>query len=88
MIAVTFFGLVFPILHPISTVPANWILDKFGMKVGSTIGSGLVICGVWLRVMIEVKNPTFVLIGSILAAIGNVFILNSPSILGNNWFKP
>ena len=23
-----------------------------------------------------------------LAAVGNIFILNSPSILANNWFKP
>jgi MFS family permease len=75
-------------LHPICAVPTNWILDKFGMRIGCTIGSALVILGVWLRVFIYVNNSAFVLIGSILTAIGNVFILNSPSILANNWFKP
>ena len=84
---VTLNTLVFPVSHPIIAFPANWILDKFGMAKGCFGGGILVIVGVWLRTFIDV-DPTYCLLGSILAAIGNIFILNSPSLLATNWFKP
>lgn len=80
--------LFFPIFHPIFAFPANWILDKFGMKLGCGIGGVLLIAGVWMRTFIEYQNIFWCLTGSVLAAIGNIFVLNSPSILANNWFKP
>jgi hypothetical protein len=86
-ITVTFFSLTFSILHPLCAPPANWILDKLGMRIGCTLGAGLVICGVWLRVGIIQGNPGFVIAGTIISAMGNVFILNSPTILANNWFS-
>lgn len=85
---VTLNTLIFPVTHPIFAFPANWILDKFGMAQGCFGGGILLIIGVWLRTLIEVEQPTFCLLGSILAAIGNIFILNSPSLLATNWFKP
>ena len=87
-VIITLNTLMFPVLHPICAVPANWILDKWGMDWGCRIGSVFVIGGVWLRTAMDVGEPTWCLIGSALAAIGGVFILNSPSILANNWFKP
>lgn len=87
-IIITLFTLFFPIFHPFCAFPANWVLDKFGMKIGCSVGGVFLIAGVWLRTLLEEGQPGWCLAGSILASIGNVFILNSPSILANNWFKP
>lgn len=57
------------------------------MKIGFIAGGILVIAGVWLRLLLEDKNSTFCLLGSGLAAIGNIFVLNSPSKVAINWFK-
>lgn len=84
---VSLFTFVFPILHPICAFPANWILDKCGIKIGCIIGAIFLVSGVWMRTFIRENQPVYCLIGSILAAIGNVFVLNSPSIVANNWFK-
>lgn len=52
-----------------------------------SIGMLFLTAGVWLRVLI---NESFapVLIGSLLASIGNIFIINSPSKMANVWFRP
>ena len=51
-VLVTLNVLFFPIFHPIFAFPANWILDRFGMKIGCCIGGSLVIAGVWMRTLI------------------------------------
>lgn len=52
-----------------------------------SIGMIFLTAGVWLRVLI---NESFapVLIGSLLASIGNIFIINSPSKVAGVWFRP
>lgn len=87
-VVVTLNVLFFPIFHPIFAVPANWVLDKFGMKIGCSIGGALLVIGAWMRTLIKDNDPTLCILGSAVAAVGNVFILNSPSILATNWFKP
>lgn len=51
-VLVTLNVLFFPIFHPIFAFPANWILDKFGMKLGCIIGGVMLIAGAWLRTLI------------------------------------
>lgn len=51
------------------------------------IGAVLIILGVWARTLIA-TSFAFPLIGSLLAAIGNIFIINSPSKMANVWFRP
>lgn len=43
--------------------------------------------GVWLRLLLNVGQSVFCLLGSGLAAIGNIFIFNTPSQVALNWFK-
>ena len=52
-VIVTLNSLFFPLLHPIMAFPANWIIDKYGMKVGCTIGGIILVIGVWMRTLIE-----------------------------------
>jgi hypothetical protein len=36
----------------------------------------------------DFRQPEWCIIGSVLAAIGNIFILNTPMKIAANWFKP
>ena len=86
-VIITLNTLIFPVFHPIFAFPANYVLDKFGMRGGCIFGGILVIIGVWLRTLTKVDEPQWCLLGSALTAFGNIFILNSPSIIANNWFR-
>jgi fucose permease len=50
---VTANALIFTILHPIGAFPANWILDKYGSRIGCILGSVFVIAGVWIRTLMQ-----------------------------------
>lgn len=73
-------------MHPIAAFPSGWVIDKLGMKIGCCIGGTAVIAGTWLRYTLNVGSPWFCLIGSALSAFGNVFVLNSSSLMAVNWF--
>jgi hypothetical protein len=57
------------------------------MRVGFLIGAFFVISGVWMRTLMQIDNPLFCLMGSILSAIGSIFVFNSPVKMAVNWFK-
>jgi hypothetical protein len=80
-------ALLFTIAHPLFAFPCNWLLNKYGMRISFIVGGVFVIAGVWLRILLEVDNSYFCLAGSALAAIGNIFVLNTPSKIALNWFR-
>lgn len=84
---VTLNALLFTIAHPLFAVPCNWLLNKYGMHISFIVAAVFVSGGVWLRLLLDVGNPEFCLLGSLLAAFGNIFILNTPSKLALNWFS-
>lgn len=84
---VTLNALLFTIAHPLFAFPCNWVLNRYGMRISFICGGVLVVAGVWLRLLLEVGNPFFCLLGSALAAVGNIFILNTPSKVALNWFS-
>lgn len=86
-VVITLNVLIFSILNPIFAFPTNWILDRFGMKIGCSMGGSLVIVGVWLRIFIKQGDIGLCMFGSVLASIGSIAIVNSPSTLATNWFK-
>lgn len=51
-IVVTLNVLFFPVFHPIFAFPCNWILDRFGMKIGCSVGGAILLAGVWMRTLI------------------------------------
>lgn len=57
------------------------------MRISFIVGGAFLISGVWLRLLLDKGNSIFCLLGSTLAAIGNIFILNTPSKMALNWFK-
>lgn len=83
---VTLNALLFNVAHPLFGFPCNWLINRFGMHKCYILGGAFVISGVWLRLLIEESRSTYVLIGSALVAIGNIFIVNTPSKVATNWF--
>lgn len=75
-----------PIVHPFMATPGNWVLDKFGVRVGCSFGGVFLILGVWARTLMVVDSPFWALAGSILCAIGSVFLLSAPSAFALKWF--
>ena len=49
--------------------PANYVLDKGGLKVGVLLGILLTVTGMWMKCLIN-HNFYFVLAGQVIAAIG------------------
>eukprot|EP01060_Flectonema_neradi_P009248 TRINITY_DN16604_c0_g1_i1.p1 TRINITY_DN16604_c0_g1~~TRINITY_DN16604_c0_g1_i1.p1 ORF type:complete len:475 (+),score=37.63 TRINITY_DN16604_c0_g1_i1:40-1425(+) len=67
--------------------PACWILEKWGLRMGLLLGSGLGCVGAGLRILGR-SNKSFpaVVVGQSLIAIGQPFLLNSPAKLSSVWF--
>lgn len=86
-IEVTLNALLFTIAHPLLSVPCNWVINRFGMHISFVAACLLVSGGAWLRLLLEDGQSLYCLLGSFLAAIGNIFILNTPSKVALNWFS-
>jgi FLVCR family feline leukemia virus subgroup C receptor-related protein len=79
--------MVFLIMHPIITIPANSLIDKFGTKQSLVLGSILTIIGGWLRYFID-YGVGFMIVGMILCGTGRPFIINSQSKFAADWYYP
>lgn len=75
--------LVFLIIN----VPANYILDKRGIKFGYLLGNSLYLIGAVFVCCINIGFP-FAIIGYLLFTLGQPFILNAPAKLATYWFFP
>jgi len=85
-VEVTLNTLLFPIVHAILAYPCNWIINRYGIRISYFIGGGLVTGGAWLRTFLAEGNPYICLLGSLTAATGSIFILNTAMKLIFNWF--
>lgn len=72
-------------------VPGNFlsiaVLNKWGLKVSIVCGAVFLLMGSWIRLFIMFSDnfvPYFV--GSIIAAIGQPFLMNIPSKIASTWF--
>jgi len=67
------------------TVPASYILNKYGAGVGITIAMGLTIVGCWIAVLIN-YGFWITIVGQIIMSMGQPLILNCVSQVSNTWF--
>lgn len=93
--AATFFGvsdlsigllsMCFMIVYIVVSIPASWVIDKYGIKIA--VGIGVTLTGVFglLRGVFS-ADYTFVLIAQIGIAIGQPFILNAITTISARWF--
>ena len=78
-------SMCFMIVFIIVSIPASWIIDTYGIKIG--VGIGAVLTGVFgmLRGMVG-NDYTLLLIAQIGIAIGQPFLLNAITKLAARWF--
>jgi MFS family permease len=75
----------FMIVYIVVSIPASWVIDTYGIRVGVGIGAVLtaifgLLRGVWAT------NYTLVLIAQIGVAIGQPFVLNAVTTVAARWF--
>jgi len=58
-LTVTMTSLIHMMLHLPVSIPANYIVDKYGVKTGIVIAAILCIIGSWIRCLINVFSHGF-----------------------------
>lgn len=78
-------SMCFMIVYIVVSIPASWVIDKFGIKIA--VGIGVTLTGIFglLRGLLS-DNYTFVLLAQIGIAIGQPFILNAITSVSARWF--
>jgi FLVCR family feline leukemia virus subgroup C receptor-related protein len=71
-------SLIHMIVHVPISFPANYVVDKYGTKIGNTIACLFSILGSWLKCLINV-NFNYAILGQLCVGIANPFILNAIS---------
>lgn len=76
----------FMIVFIFASIPASWIIDKYGIKIG--VGTGALLTGVFgfMRGMVGL-DYNLILIAQIGIAIGQPFLLNAITKLAARWFR-
>ena len=78
-------GVIFMAVFVIFNFPANIALDTIGLRFGVILGTSLTVSGMWVKALIN-KSFYWVLIGQVLAAIGQPFLACAPGKLAGQWF--
>lgn len=73
------------LIYSLMNFPANHIIDTKGLRFSFLVGSGLYMAGAGLYTMVN-KGYFFMVIGAILVAIGQPFIINCPAKVATYWF--
>ena len=78
-------SMCFMIVYIVVSIPASWVIDKYGIKIA--VGIGVTLTGAFgLLRGIFAADYTFVLIAQIGIAIGQPFILNAITTIAARWF--
>ena len=83
---VSIIPMCFMFVYVFVNFPSNWVLDVKGIKNGVVIGAVLTSLGAAIRCLVA-TDFYFVIIGQILCAIGQPFILNAPTKIAIRWFS-
>ena len=84
-LAIGLLSLVFMVVFIVVSIPASWVIDTYGIRVG--VGIGAVLTGVFglLRGALG-ADYTWVLIAQIGIAVGQPFVLNAIATIAGRWF--
>ncbi|KAI8093974.1 major facilitator superfamily domain-containing protein [Thamnidium elegans] len=89
---INWFSNVFMLVYLFAGPLSSWSYDRFGIKLGLVIGAVLQALGAWLRYFsVFVNDPTgrfaLAMIGQVVCAIGQPFILNICTPYAALWFS-
>ena len=76
-------SLIHMIVHVPVSFPANFIVEKYGTKVGNTIGCVFALAACWVKLLIN-QDFLYVILGQFLVGCSNPFIINAISKSKNN----
>ena len=84
-LAIGLLSMIFMIVFIAVSIPASWVVDTYGIRVG--VGIGAVLTGVFglLRGLLA-SDYTWVLIAQIGIAVGQPFVLNAITKIAGRWF--
>ncbi|SFE56924.1 MFS transporter, FLVCR family, MFS-domain-containing protein 7 [Paenibacillus catalpae] len=83
--AVTLCSMSFMIMFILFSLPASWVIDRWGYKASLLIGAGLTAVFGLLRALFA-DDFTLVLIFQFILAIGQPFLLNIATKVASDWF--
>jgi cyanate permease len=78
-------SMCFMIVFIFVSIPASWVIDTYGIKIG--VGIGAVLTGVFGMMRGLVSSYEWVLIAQIGIAVGQPFLLNAITKLASRWFR-
>lgn len=82
---IALFSMSYMIMYILFSLPASWVIDKFGYRYSLIIGATLTAVFGFTRAIFS-YNFTMVLISQFLIAIGQPFLLNISTKIPANWF--
>lgn len=78
-------SMCFMIVYIIVSIPASWVIDTYGIRIG--VGIGAVLTGVFAMIRgLAATNYNLLLISQIGIAIGQPFLINAITKLAARWF--
>ncbi|ACT00546.1 MFS transporter [Paenibacillus sp. JDR-2] len=83
--SVTLCSMSFMIMFILFSMPASWVIDRWGYKASLLIGAGLTAVFSLLRALYA-EDFTLVLIFQFILAIGQPFLLNIATKVASDWF--
>jgi len=75
------------VLTPILNFPANYLLDKYGLKFGVLVANVATLGALWVSTLCN-HSFMYLMIGQVLAAIGHAFLLSVPQKISVVWYAP
>lgn len=85
-ISISLFAMSYMIMYILFTLPASWVIDKFGYRCSLIIGASITAVFGILRAVFA-ANFTAAIIFQFLIAIGQPFLLNISTKVPANWFS-
>ncbi len=78
-------SMIFMIVYIVISIPASWVIDTYGLRVG--VGIGAALTGFFgLMRGLTASSYTLVLVAQIGIAVGQPFILNAVTTVAARWF--
>jgi len=78
-------SMIFMIVYIVISIPASWVIDTYGLRVG--VGIGAAFTGIFgLMRGLAASSYTLVLVAQIGIAIGQPFVLNAVTTVAARWF--
>jgi len=82
-------SMIYMVVYIPLIIPASWLLDKKGLRLGVLLGSAGTCLGSWLKVFSTGPHQFWLtFLGQSVVAVSQIFILGIPAQLAATWFPP